>query len=259
MKDGMDYAEMLEMPVSSCDVIIKSPKRKKKNLKEQVIAKVNFDENEQQAEEKEKKSKLNLSFLKRKKQENHKDTALKEKEALPNEPQVEKKKFKFDVLYAEGVAAFLLIAAILLTNIFWEDSGINTVMKNLFGQSEVTQADSRSYLEFKATSPSEELAASLSAGVMTFTGSGAVYPVCDGKVTDVVLKDDKYVLTINHSDVFKTVITGLNYVYAEKGDEAFKYIPVGYVGEGSVTVEMYDGETLLTGYLLENGNIVWES
>ena len=41
MKDGIDYAEMLEMPVSSCDVVFKPAKRKRKSLKDAVIAKVN--------------------------------------------------------------------------------------------------------------------------------------------------------------------------------------------------------------------------
>ena len=42
MKDGMEYAEMLGMNVSSCDVVVKPAKRKKRrDVKEDVIAKVN--------------------------------------------------------------------------------------------------------------------------------------------------------------------------------------------------------------------------
>ena len=42
MKDGMEYAEMLGLNVSSCDVIVKPARRKKrKDVKEEVITKVN--------------------------------------------------------------------------------------------------------------------------------------------------------------------------------------------------------------------------
>ena len=38
MKDGMEYAEMLGLTVSSCDVVVKpTKKRKRKEIKEQVV------------------------------------------------------------------------------------------------------------------------------------------------------------------------------------------------------------------------------
>ena len=168
------------------------------------------------------------------------------------------KRLKFDIVYAEGVAIFLLISAILLTNIFWEGSGINTIMRNTFGE-KATVADARTYLNFSAKTPSDSLTAEISDGVLTLSGEGAIYPVCDGTLTSVSAVDGKYTLTVSHSDVFKTVISGLNYVYAEEGNEVYKYIPIGYVGGGDVTVSMYNDGVLLTGYVLEGGNIVWES
>lgn len=242
MKDGNGiYAEMLELPVSSCDVVIKPARqRKRKSLKQQVIAKVNYDEavtanaaEEEQIEE--------IAPLKDEKKKKRKE-----------------KRFKFDIIYAEGVAIFLLISAILLTNIFWEGSGINAIMKNVFGEPS-TVADARTYLNFSAKAPSDALSAEISDGVITLSGEGAIYPVCDGTLTSVSSVDGKYTLTVSHSDVFKTVISGLNYVYAEEGNEVYKYIPIGYVGGGDVTVSMYNDGVLLTGYVLEGGNIVWES
>ena len=95
---------------------------------------------------------------------------------------------------------------------------------------------------------------------MTFSGKGAIYPVCEGKVTSIQKgEDDKYTLTVSHSDVFKTVISGVDYVYVSEGEEAYKYIPVAYLGGGSASVRLYNDGTLLTGYILENGSIVWES
>lgn len=241
------YAEMLEMPVSTCDVIFKPARKKKRDsLKQQVIAKVNYDETPTEEEEKKEKKPL-LKALKEKKK------GKREK----REPQ-EKRERKFDVIYFEGVAVFLLIATILLTNIFWEGSGINTIMKNVFNE-EATVTDARPYRSFSAKSPSDELVSSLNEGVITLSGSGAVYPVCDGTLTSVSSDGETYTLTVSHSDVFKTVISGLNYVYAEEGNEVYKYIPIGYVGDGNVTVSMFNDGLLLTGYILEGGNIVWES
>ena len=37
----LDYLEMLEVPVNSCEVVIKPQKRKKRNVIDQVIDKVN--------------------------------------------------------------------------------------------------------------------------------------------------------------------------------------------------------------------------
>ena len=238
MKDGNGiYAEMLEMPVSSCDVIIKpSRKRRRNSLKEQVIEKVNCEKEAEKPAEKKKKS------------------LFKKKERAPKE----KRGIKVEIVYAEGVAVFLLAATILITNIFFEGSGINRILKNVFGDSSVV-TDARTYRSFSAKAPSENLSATVEGGVITLSGSGAIYPVCDGTLTSVSADGETYTLTVSHSDVFKTVISGLNYVYAEEGNEVYKYIPIGYVGDGSVTVSMYNDGLLLTGYILEGGNIVWES
>ena len=54
MKDGIEYAEMLGMTVSSCDVVVKPARRKKKrNVKEEVMAKVNEIEEVKEIEVKE--------------------------------------------------------------------------------------------------------------------------------------------------------------------------------------------------------------
>lgn len=253
MKDGMEYAEMIEMPVSTCDVIFKPTRRRKKNLKEQVIAKVNFDETAA-AEPKAEEKKNLFGFFKKKREEKPKAAET----AIEAEEPVKKKKFTFDVIYAEGVAIFLLVAAILLTNIFWENSGINTIMKNVFGKT-TTVTDSRNYLKFNAVLTSGDLSASVDGGVMTLSGTGAIYPVCDGTLVSAEKTGETYTVTISHSDLFKTVVSGLEYIYAEIGNEVYKYIPIGYCNDGSVTVSMYNDGVLLTGYVLENGNIVWES
>lgn len=239
MKDGIEYAEMLGMTVSSCDVVVKPARRKKKrNVKEEVMAKVNEIE-----EAKESEVKVQTEDL----EEYQEVGEIKEK-----------KRFKFDVIYIQGLAIFALIVTILLTNIFWEDSGINTLFKNAFGQN-AEEVDARTYLSFSAKSPSDELSSEVVNGVMTFSGKGALYPVCDGKVTSIVEEDGKYTLTISQSDSFKTVISGADFVYTEAQAEVYGYIPVCYVAGGEANVYMYDNDELVTNYIVEDGVIIWES
>lgn len=236
MKDGMEYAEMLGMEVSSCDVYVKPKKtRKKKELKDDVIKKVNEPE-----------------------------VANAEFGEFGTEIPVrsngeKKKKFRFDVVYAEGVAVFLLAVTILLTNIFWENSGMNRLFKSAFGDGQTVQADTRTNVNFNAQSPSGEMEVTLDKGVMVFSGKGSLYPVCDGKVASVVEEDGKYTITLKHSDVFKTVISGVDFVYADQGDDVFKYVPVCYVNGGDAKVSMYNKDVLVTNYAVEGGSIVWES
>lgn len=236
MKDGMEYAEMLGMEVSSCDVYVKPKKtRKKKELKDDVIKKVNEPEV------------ANAEFG-----EFGTDIPVRSNGE-------KKKKFRFDVVYAEGVAVFLLAVTILLTNIFWENSGMNRLFKSAFGDGQTVQADTRTNVNFNAQSPSGEMEVTLDKGVMVFSGKGSLYPVCDGKVASVVEEDGKYTITLRHSDVFKTVISGVDFVYADQGDDVFKYVPVCYVNGGDAKVSMYNKDVLVTNYAVEGGSIVWES
>ncbi|MDD7186676.1 MAG: hypothetical protein PUH93_02900 [Clostridia bacterium] len=236
MKDGMEYAEMLGMEVSSCDVYVKPKKtRKKKELKDDVIKKVNEPEV------------ANAEFG-----EFGTDIPVRSNGE-------KKKKFRFDVVYAEGVAVFLLAVTILLTNIFWENSGMNRLFKSAFGDGQTVQTDTRTNVNFNAQSPSGEMEVTLDKGVMVFSGKGSLYPVCDGKVASVVEEDGKYTITLKHSDVFKTVISGVDFVYADQGDEVFKYVPVCYVNGGDAKVSMYNKDVLVTNYAVEGGSIVWES
>ena len=236
MKDGMEYAEMLGMEVSSCDVYVKPKKtRKKKELKDDVIKKVNEPEV------------ANAEFG-----EFGTDIPVRSNGE-------KKKKFRFDVVYAEGVAVFLLAVTILLTNIFWENSGMNRLFKSAFGDGQTVQADTRTNVNFNAQSPSGEMEVTLDKGVMVFSGKGSLYPVCDGKVASVVEEDGKYTITLKHSDVFKSVISGVDFVYADQGDDVFKYVPVCYVNGGDAKVSMYNKDVLVTNYAVEGGSIVWES
>lgn len=91
-----------------------------------------------------------------------------------------------------------------------------------------------------------------------FSGKGALYPVCDGKVTSVEQSDDgKYTITVSHSGIFKTIIRGADFAYCDTGEDVFRYIPVCYVNGGEATVTMYDEDVVVTNFVLENGSIIW--
>lgn len=262
MNDGREYAEMLRTMASSCDVVVKPAKRarKKKDVKEEIVTKVNdevaasevkaadelpFKEEAFGEEEIIERPKKRFSFFGKKKTE------------TTEKPAEKKGRFKFDIVYAEGIAAFALVVAILLTNIFWENSGMNTFFKKAFSPAQVT-TDARSYNSFNAQSPSSSLDGKVEDGVMTFSGKGALYPVCDGKVSSVKQSDDgKYKITIAHSGSFKTVISGVDYSYCDENEEVFKYIPVCYLNGGEAKVYMYNDDALVTNYVLENGSIIW--
>lgn len=262
MNDGREYAEMLRTMASSCDVVVKPAKRarKKKDVKEEIVTKVNdevaasevkaadelpFKEEAFGEEEIIERPKKRFSFFGKKKTE------------TTEKPAEKKGRFKFDIVYAEGIAAFALVVAILLTNIFWENSGMNTFFKKAFSPAQVT-TDARSYNSFNAQSPSSSLDGKVEDGVMTFSGKGALYPVCDGKVSSVKQSDDgKYEITIAHSGSFKTVINGVDYSYCDENEEVFKYIPVCYLNGGEAKVYMYNDDALVTNYVLENGSIIW--
>ena len=246
MKDGMEYAEMLGLTVSSCDVVVKpARKRKRANVKEDVIKRVNENLEEETVKEIDEK-------------DDKREDLTEYEEVGESVVTSTRKKFKFDIVYAQGVAIFALIVTILLTNIFWENSGINNLFKRAFGGGEEI-LDTRTYLSFSAKAPSGELTASVEDGVMTFSGKGALYPVCDGKVTSIVEEDGKYTLTVKHSESFSTVISGVDFVYTETGADVFAYIPVCFIGGGDASVYMYDNQTLLTNYIVEDGVIIWES
>lgn len=248
MNDGTEYAEMLKTMVSSCDVVVKRAGRKrKKDVKEDVIKKVNDEplppEPTAVTEEEYTEVKRPRFFKKRK--DETKNAYCENKPAR-----------KFDIIYAEGIAVFVLIVGILLTNIFWENSGINVMFKKAFSSAQTT-TDVRSYRSFNAQSPSETLASKVEGGVMTFSGKGALYPVCDGTVSSITEENGKYTITISHSGVFKTVISGVDFVYADKDEAVYRYIPVCYLNDGEAKVYMYDDDVLLTNYVLEGNSIVW--
>ena len=160
----MEYCKMLEMPVGTCDVVIKPVRRKRKNVVDEVIQKVNNDAQEEKVE---KPKKRTANAIKRHAPKKKKDVV----QIVPvdEEQSVTVKKSGFDIISVQVVAIFALIVGIILTNIFWEDSGMNNLLRGVFGTS--SSLGDASYTTFTATSPSKVDEVVLENGVIIERGS----------------------------------------------------------------------------------------
>lgn len=230
---NLDYLEMLEVPVNSCDVVIKPAKRKKRNVVDEVIDKVNQEAVSQKP----------------------KRVKLKKAKPITSEETAIVKSTKFDIVSVQVVAIFALIVGIILTNIFWENSGMNNLLKTVFGEAEIK--NTAVYSSFSPLAPTKDGEISLDGGVMTFS-SGSVYSPCDGIIDNVIKTDNLYTVTVRHSDTFSTVISGLEHCYAQVGEKVYGTLPVGY-SSSQVKVSMFDSDAILTCYTLSGDEILWVS
>ncbi len=280
MNEKMQYAEMLEIPVNTCNITYKpASKRKRKkasaspeNAKEQLIDKINAtspiaDDGEQSqtldgysyaevadqtmdgAFDEQTEGTVPLQEI----EENY------VKVTRTDKPK-QKKKFKFGVIGAQVAVICLLLATIFVTNALLPNSGINTLMHSVFKTETVAQKDQRLYSDFKPVLPVDNAEnITVSQGVMNFGEGGSFYSPCDGKVTSVLKEvDGTYTLEIEHSENFKTVFSGLDYAYCSVDDKVYSNIPVGYVKESGATMCFYDGlDTAIIDYSIEENSLKW--
>ena len=239
----LDYAEMLEIPVSTVNVTKKKSffKRKenpREDLKERVVDSVN-----------------------------ERVGAYVEAENL-SEPVVEQPKISFKrdresiILFSEIAAVCVIAMAIFLTNIFMPTSVINTFISSITNNAQPTVEPTYNELKLSSvvSSFSDADVMITDDGVLFFTAEGSVYPVCDGTISSVNRHDDKYVVKIAHTSSFSSVITGLSCVYLGAGDKAQANLPLGYSdGQNEVKISLYDGDTLLNCFSLSGEVPVWNS
>ena len=242
----LEYVKMLEVPVNSSEVIFKPTKKNKKDVKKRVIEKVNGEENAKKTEGK---------VLEKKQIKLFKTKKVKKEKPQKYEGSVEIKNSGFDIVSMQVVTIFVLIVGIILTNIFFENSGMNRLMRSAFN--EESAVIEKEYTEFTALLPSKNGEVLLSDGVMTVS-SGSVYSPCDGVVESVMEEDGKYVVTVLHSDSFSSVISGLESVYVGVGDTVYPSIPVGFSANPS-SVSMFSDDAILTSYILSEDKIQWLS
>lgn len=286
MNEKLQYASMLEIPVNTCNVTLKTGKKKKfgrkkvKNpeaVKEELMNKINSEPMveetlEQELPKQEMQAISGVEFDKEQEQsyattvnEDSRDSSDSVEEDLSMQTveitKKQKKRFKFSVITAQFAIIGVLLATIFLTNAFYSDSGINVFFKNVFGNGQTQVAkDLRTHQEFApvlAVGQTGEV--SLDSGVMTFSGEGSVYSPCDGKITSVTRDGNgKYIFEITHSENFKSVISGLDYAYAGLDDTVYSNIPVGYVNSDGATMCFKGGDDLvISDYQIVNGSVVW--
>ena len=258
MNEKLQYAEMLDMPVSTCSITYKPQKKRKKpakpvdadSVKQELIEKVNEVPEVSEKPETENtvaKPKLNTTTIRK---------VSKKSKIIEKLAEV-----KVSVIGVELIAIGVLVATIFLTNALVPNSGINVFMRNVFGSNKVeTVVDEREYKDFTAILPTSELnAITENNGIMNLSLNGSVYSPCDGKVSKIDFdeKTKTYTMEITHNDNFKTVLSGIDYAYSEMGGSVFSNIPVGHVSENA-TVCFYNGSgDMITDYTIADGAVVW--
>lgn len=265
MNDGIEYAKLIGVPSYSCEYV----RRKKKPAifkKKTLIKKVNDEleakttecaggceectgecptakDNEYAAAEFENNKKIDFEIENNdaKGKENKKDRRMNL------------------IITAQVVAAFVLVAAIMVTNIFWERSGINTLIKSVFGDGSISEKieDERVYSDFSLNLPVKSEGVTLVKGVISVDGEYSVYPVCEGKIDKVEKAENgTYSVTVRHSNSFSSVIEGADMVYFSAGDAVNRNVPVCHTS-GKANIYLYDGDNLLTDYAAVENSIVF--
>lgn len=273
MNEKLQYASMLEIPVSTCSVsAVKSKKksflkRKKVNaeqVKEQLLKKVNNEQEQEQSQQ--------LLFSEQA-QENQEENALilQEQELGDGQEQISasvypvssrKKKIplKFSIFGVQMVIIGVLVATIFLTNAFYADSGINVFLRNVFGTQTQT-VDSREFSDFTPTlAMGDNNGLTMENGVITFGGEGSIYAPCDGTVSQVIKGENQtYDLIIAHSTNFYSVITGVEHLYVAQDDKVYSNIPLGYLKPNGATISFTDQDgKVLSDYQIVENTVVWQ-
>lgn len=294
MNEEIEYAEMLEIPVSTVNVVRKTARRKKQKpqeelpveepeqnalspLKDSVIAQVNdrLNENEPPIQNAEEGSldfdpipdRIDTVRLYSQEETNGFLDGLyhneEENEGGMSALNSSSKRLRI-TLGVEFAAACALCGAIFLTNVFMPNSAINTFFRSIASPNETAQTDTRGYQDFTLSPVVSELSnAELSlspAGILSFTDACCVYSAADGKIAEITQNTDgSYLVKITYSNTFSGVINGLDQTYYAVGDEVKCNVPLGYTdGEGEVQVTMYSGGTLLNCFeLTEENCLAW--
>ena len=246
MNEELDYAQMLEIPVNTVNVVKKKSifRRKEKaqpqeDLKAQVVESVNERVG---------------AFV-----------AAEDLSDPPNPENVKAKAIgKRDranvVIWTEAVLVGVIAIAIFVTNLLLPNTVVNTFLSSFSKKTVEEPAYTEFVLSPVVSDLSEAEVAVSESGVLSFVAEGSVYPVCKGKVSNVVEENGLFTVEIAHTSTFKSVITGLKNAYSAKGTAVAANIPVGYSdGQNEVKVSMYDNGVLLNCFTLNDEVPVWKS
>lgn len=258
MSEEIDYAEMLEIPVATVNVV-KKKRRRFRDLKLQAVGKVN-ERMENRTRERDKMYAGNefteeISSAESVEKEEGEPVASNTDVEDYERPQ----KRAHPVVVVEFALACLLCLAIFLTNVFVSDSAINTFIRAVVSPSAGGQTAAKTYSDFKLSgvvSEYAEVETTLSStGVLSFDTQCSVYPACDGTVNSVTQSGDTYTVVVSHSDSFESVYNGLSSVYCQKGDVVRSNVPFAYAdGKNTVQVSFYQDGSMLNCYSVDAEN-----
>ena len=257
--NSIEYAKMIEIPV--CTYEYETRKKRKFFTKKNLIKKANEDIfGDQTALEKseiECENGADLTYESTTNEPSANDLVLKSDKNSENLDKNQKReKIKSKIITAQVITVFALAVAIILTNIFWENSGMNILFKSVFG-GEQTLTDDRLAQDFTLELPAKSEGVSLSDGVLTVNGEYSLYPVCEGTLSKVEqTADGLYTLTIFHSENFSSIIEGADHVYFKEGEKVNKNVPVCHTST-TAKVYLYQNGSLLTDYATVENSIVF--
>ncbi len=294
MNEEIEYAEMLEIPVSTVNVMRRSSRKKKRAaaiepepeapLKDSVIERVNDRLTEEPlvlepdlfAESANSEGRLDFEPIPERidtvrvystdetnglfSDKLHPDDYALNGENEGGMSALRSKNILQTILNAEFAAACVLCGAIFLTNVFMPQSAINTFFRAIASTPEGVETDSRTYADFELAPVVSELSSaelSLSpAGILTFQAAACVYPAANGTIADVTRSTDgTHTVKVQYSDSFTGILSGLSHVYYAVGEEVKANVPVGYTDGGNeVQVTMYSGGALLNCFSLTEEN-----
>ena len=274
MNEKLQYATMLEIPVSTCSVT-KKPLKKRKlrrkkdvehdKVKEQLLLKVNSlaEQDVQMPRDEQQPSAPEFDVSVQEEQYGKEEFFEQTDNILDQTPsieqQTEQKKKGFSIIGVQLAVVGALIAVIFLTNALYANSGINVFLRSVFGSEQAEIVDERVYSDFApviAMGNNENLA--IDSGVISFAGEGSLYAPCDGTVSAMTLGEDgKYTIEITHSPQFKTVFTGVDYAYVGLDDQVYFNIPVGYLDADGATMCFMNGQTVIADYEVVDNAVIW--
>ena len=297
MNEEIEYAEMLEIPISTVNIVRKPRKHKKGErtllsasqheetdvLQNTVIANVNekvsnlteeaSNENTAPVEEDGEDGSIDFDSIPeridtvRLYSDNGKNDGLYPTDYTLNDRGryglKEQPKAIRIALGVEFGLACALCGAIFLTNVFVPGSAINTFFRALNTPTENTAKPYTDFTLSAVVSEFSDAELNLSpTGVLSFVDDCHIYPVADGKIGEIAKgEDDLYTVKVFYSDSFTGVFSGLNNVYYSEGDTVKTNVPIGYTtGEEEVQVTMYSNGILLNCFeVTEENCLAWIS
>ena len=267
MNEKLEYQSMLEMPISSSTVNVSTTKKKRvkkkvkvnpEKVKEQLLDKINCEQNADEIVLQQPLEKPEEDFDK---DQLDIDNSISQSNVL-TEHATKKKPKKFSIIGVQLTVICMLALTIILTNALLPNSGINAFFSGVFKAEQVVEKDERTYSDFAPViAMGDNRGLAISEGVISFGGKGSIYAPCDG-VVSALNKDEngKFSIEITHSENFKSYLTGIEYAYVGLNDSVYSNIPVGYLMDDGAEMCFYNGDgTLISGYTLVDGSVVWEA